>query len=214
MNTMLRRKICRIASISALLMLTIVGLAPAGSQSPAHPTKVLTFYPAVPTGRARSGSCWTDSIADNRRGAWRCMGGNEIYDPCFETPRLSGGVICGADPVANVSGFILKLTEPLPAPSSRAPSDPLPWLLKLADGSVCQSLGGNANWVNGKALPYGCSDSRGCSDSDCSYQTGITDDLVRRKKIWIAEKIAFTVSSDGKTTLLKHEWIAVEAAWK
>lgn len=214
MKMMLRRKTFRTASISGLLMLTIVSLAPAESQPPAHPTKLLTFHPAVPRGQTRRGHCWTDSIADfGRRGAWRCMVDNEIYDPCFETPRLTDGVICDANPATNKSGFILELTEPLPAPSSQVPSHPLPWLLKLADGSVCQSLGGSANWVNGKALPYGCSHLRECSDSDCPYQAGLTPDL-RRGKIWMAEKIAFEVSSVGKTTLLKDEWIPVEAAWK
>ncbi len=87
-------------------------------------TAVSVFAPTAPKGPPRSGECWTDSIAVARSGVWRCMLGNEIHDPCFTSPGLKGAVICDADPARNNPGFIVKLTKPLPTPSSRGTAGP------------------------------------------------------------------------------------------
>ena len=49
-------------------------------------TEVIFFRPPLPsrTTATQSGRCWTESIAVNRPGAWRCMDKNMIFDPCFE----------------------------------------------------------------------------------------------------------------------------------
>jgi hypothetical protein len=75
-------------------------------------TEVTVFRPPVPSGPSRSGECWTESIAVSRSGAWRCMVGNEIYDPCFSSAGLIDAVICDANPAKGSAGFILKLTKP------------------------------------------------------------------------------------------------------
>jgi len=67
----------------------------------------------APTGEPQEGNCWTSSLAVWREDAWRCIAGNAIYDPCFSTDE---SVICGANPNAPTTSFLLLLTEPLPAP--------------------------------------------------------------------------------------------------
>ncbi len=185
------------------------------TRPPADSTEDLNFRPTVPKGEPRSGYCWIVSSASTERGAWRCYVGDYIYDPCFETPRLSEAVICGANPATNESGFILQLTKPLPAASWHQPlSRYSPWLLKLADGSVCERETGTADWYHGTPLLYGCSDSR-ClfGDAPCPYEAELTDH-VKHGRIWMAEKFVLKRSSTAKTILLKHEWVAVEEAWR
>lgn len=174
-------------------------------------TQVNTFRPAAPTGRRRSGDCWTESAAVDRPEGWRCAAGNEIYDPCFAVAGLKDAVVCGADPARHTSGFVLKLTKPLPA---RTPSDvaaPLPWLLKLADGSVCELTTGTSAQVDGQDVPYECSDSRRCND-DCPYLTGLTT-RVNRDTVWTVDKVAFR-SSRGQVKLLKRHTVVVVAVWQ
>ena len=175
-------------------------------------TQVITFHPAAPKGPQRQGHCWTDSAAVDRLGAWRCMVGNSIYDPCFTNPELKDAVICDTDPARDKPGFVLKLTKPLPEPTSQRLPDPLPWLLKLADGSICEVSTGTIASVNGQDVPYECSDSHECTDDGCPYMTGLTTNL-KRAKAWMAEKVAFRSSKTG-LELLKRESIPVVAAWK
>lgn len=190
--------------------------ASAGSAPPVNSailaTRVITFHPAAPEGPERRGHCWTDSVAVDRPDAWRCMAGNAIHDPCFTNPELKDAVICDADPARDKRGVILKLTKPLPAPTSNRRPDPLPWLLKLADGSICEVSTGTIALVGGQEVPYGCSDSRKCTDDGCPYMTGLTTNL-KRAKVWMAEKVAFRSSKTG-LELLKRESIPVVAVWK
>jgi hypothetical protein len=175
-------------------------------------TKVSAFTPAIPVGRSRSGHCWTDSIAVRRRGAYRCMIGNEIYDPCFTNLNLSGAVICGANPASGEKGFILKLTKRLPKPSGHQPSHPRPWLVKLADGTTCEIQTGTTAFVAGVVVPYGCSDSQKCDDSGCPYMTGLTEDF-KQGKVWMADKVSFSSSANG-LKLLSRNQVPVAAVWK
>ncbi len=140
------------------------------------------------------------------------MLGNEIHDPCFSGPGLNGAVICDADPSKNTPGFVVKLTKPLPKPSSEEPPDPRPWLVKLADGTLCEIETGTTSMVNGIVIPYGCSDSRECSDSGCPYMTGLAEHF-KRGKVWTATKIGY--SSDAKgLRLLSRKRVTVAAVWK
>ncbi|HTY55894.1 MAG TPA: hypothetical protein VMB26_11860 [Candidatus Binataceae bacterium] len=175
-------------------------------------TKVITFRPAAPTGPHQRGNCWTDSIAVDRPGAWRCMVVNSIYDPCFTNPKLKTAVVCDAEPVTNKPGFVLELTKPLPEPRSKRLPDKLPWLLKLADGSTCEVSTGTTAFVNGVTIPYGCSDSQKCNDDGCPYMTGVTEHL-KRGKVWIVDKVAFRSTKTGME-LLKRETMPVVAVWQ
>lgn len=196
--------------VTALLIALV--FAQAAIAGPMERTEVTVFQPAVPSGPSRSGNCWTDSIAVSRPGAWRCTVGNEIYDPCFSNSRLTGAVICDANPAKRTPGFILKLTKPLPKPSSQTPAHPRPWLVKLADGSMCEIQTGTIAFVAGMDVPYGCSDSQKCNDHGCPYMTGLTDKF-KRGKLWTADKVAFG-SSDKGLKLLSRKPAAVKAVWK
>jgi hypothetical protein len=177
-----------------------------------QPTRVTVFSPPIPVGRSRSGHCWTDSIAVARGGAYRCMIGNEIYDPCFTNFNLSGAVICGANPASGDKGFILKLTKRLPKTPGHEPSHPRPWLVKLADGTVCEIQTGTTAFVAGVVVPYGCSDSRQCDDNGCPYMTGLAEDF-KPGKVWTADKVAFSSSANG-LKLLSRKQVPVAAVWK
>src|SRR5262249_44649744 len=157
--------------------------------------------PGVPKGRRRRGECWTESAAVDRPEAWRCAAGNEIYDPCFAVAGLADAVVCGVDPARRKDGFVLDLVKPLPARSPSEVSEPLPWLLELADGSVCELSTGTSAEVAGQDVPYECSDSRPCTDR-CPYLTGVASNL-RRGTVWHADKLAFRSSRHG-VTLLKR----------
>ena len=175
-------------------------------------TQVIIFRPAIPKGKARSGYCWTDSIAVDRRGAWRCMEDNSISDPCFEVRGLKKAVVCDADPATDNAGFVMNLTKPLPTPSS-GPRVTRPWLLKLADGSVCEIETGTISQVNGVDVPYDCSDSRGCDDhGNCPYLTGLAESL-KSGKVWRAQKFTFSAGSEGIKEL-KREWVKIVSVWK
>src|SRR5262249_51652354 len=120
------------------------------------PTEVTIFHPSIPSTKVQlQGNCWTESIAVNRSGAWRCMRKNMIYDPCFEVSGWTQQVICGANPVEHKSGFPLTLTMPLPS-LPRDNTLPRPWLLELADGSVCAAATGTVAVIEGNPVLYPC----------------------------------------------------------
>jgi hypothetical protein len=186
--------------------------AAGNGSGPAKKTEVTLFQPRIPGGPSRSGECWTDSIAVSRTGVWRCMVGNEIYDPCFSSAGLTDAVICDANPAQGSAGFILRLTKPLPKASSWVPGHPRPWLVKLADHTTCEIQTGTIAFVAGLDVPYGCSDSQKCSDKGCPYMTGLTGKF-KRGKVWMADKVTFK-SSDKGLQLISHTPVAVSAIWR
>lgn len=194
-----------------LVSLLLPGLPVAAG--PVQKTAVSVFAPTVvPKGAPRNGECWTDSIAVARSGVWRCMLGNEIHDPCFTSAGLKDAVICDADPTSNNPGFLVKLTKPLPKPSTDEPPNPRPWLVKLADGTTCAIETGTTSMVDGIVIPYGCSDSKGCNDSGCPYMTGLAEHF-NRGKIWTATKIAYSSNNKG-LKMLSRKRVTVAAVWK
>src|SRR5580704_2213338 len=125
--------VAALAALPALLAAPVVaGAAP--------PTAVHVFAAAVPKGKPIAGNCWTTSIATNRHGAYRCMAGNSISDPCFttSTPDI---VVCDPNPVAGEPGFAMRVHGPLPA-SPPVKGTVMPWLVELYDGIVCMPLTG------------------------------------------------------------------------
>ena len=126
------------------------------AQSVAPTTQVTWFTPSVPSGPIQEGSCWTRSIAADRPGAWRCMIGNGIHDPCFQVPPMENEVICDANPVLDKSGFVMKLTRPLPLETVPSAPSPAPWILQLEDGSVCEPFTGTRPAVNDQPAVWSC----------------------------------------------------------
>jgi hypothetical protein len=84
------------------------------------------------------------------------MIGNEIHDPCFQVPPLENEVICGANPAFGKTGFVVKLTKPLPEHSGQRAVLPSPWILELADGSVCEPFTGTRPAINGEPAVWSC----------------------------------------------------------
>src|SRR5260370_2993028 len=201
-------------TLFALLLLSASSLAVAALGSePARRTKVIVFQPSIPTEQARSGDCQTYSIAVSRPGVWRCIADNEIYDPCFENSKLRGSVICHSNPATGSTEFLLRLNKPLPPPSKSSVADSLPWLMKLADGSICERETGTISSVNGEDVPYDCSDSKKCrDDGKCPDFTGLAANI-KGGDIWRRDKIAYSVFG-GQTTVLKHQHLMVESVWK
>ncbi len=162
-------------------------LATARAQMPVSPlivtrTSVIRFEPQVPSGDVREGSCWTESIAVTRPGAWRCTVGNAISDPCFVVAWNHDQLVCDADPALKRDGFVLKLTKPLPKPSSREQKVE-PWVFRLADNSICEAMTGTLPAVNGEPARWSCA----IHIRDQVRPDGVVTTLTPGK-IWLANK--------------------------
>ncbi len=166
-------------------------------------TEVIQFTPAIPTGPAQSGRCWTNSLAVIRDGAWRCMMDNDIADPCFavgEKPTM----VCGADPAANKAGFIVNLTEPLPKSDipAQARQAYQGWLIRLADGTLCGFATGATTGVNGERANYLCTD-----------QSVILGDL-KPGQVWTAQKAVVSIGANGPQLDKGPETVVIRTVWQ
>lgn len=120
------------------------------------PTKVIVFHPAGTHGAVVAGACaMGESAALDRTDAWRCMVGNEIYDPCFSAAPHATTVICAATPTTPI-GIKVQLAGPLP--THRPAHDTQAWILLLGDGTTCSFDTGGTFGINGQRANYGCSD--------------------------------------------------------
>ena len=210
----------RLKTTGALILTAcVIALSPVDAipLSPFNPpTEVTIFRPPFPsTGGGREGNCWTDSIAVNRSGAWRCMLGNRIYDPCFEATGQTNQVICGANPVKHKDGFSLILTKPLPSrPQDKAP--PQPWLLELADGSLCEAATGTMAVIDGEPVRYPCNSPSPGESKASKLNCGLLDKL-HPAPVWRADKVCFTVSPSENGPpfqLQKRETVAIRRVWE
>jgi hypothetical protein len=164
-----------------------------------QPTEIIVFQPLSAIGQEESGSCWTLSIASPREGAWRCMVGNQIFDPCFSPEGETDYVICGEHPFSSSPGGVrLNLTQPLPelTPPSQT-SNVL--AMELEDGTRCRFLTtGTLFPVEDKYFNYGCSDDSILLD----VQPGVT---------WTATQAR--ISSDGQK-ILETILVKIIRVWK
>ena len=179
------------------LVLAAAVLALASTQA-VQRTRVTTYVPVIPAGRAVAGACWTRSIAaPTRPDAYRCMTGNSIYDPCF-VPKRSNVAVCDVDPVTNGRGFALRLTEPLPNEpvfTGRAQ----PWLVEVADGEVCIPLTGTHEAIDGQTILYECSESRALRNA--GSLSGLIDGSFTAGTVWRARRAVYQEASHmGKPT--------------
>ena len=176
-----------IASGMLVVTVCVAQIARAADASAPSQTRVSFFTPAIPKGTPRAGSCWTESIAVTRPGAWRCMIDNAIHDPCFQVPPLRGEVVCDANPATNQAGFVLKLTKPLPqtTPPSESPE---PWTMLLADGSICQPFTGTMPMVGGDGARWFCYDPSAPLDSPARSRGLVTK--FHPAKVWTVDRYA------------------------
>jgi len=169
----------------SLVLLSFLALG----RSEPRPTEVILYVPPSNLPAASTpGECWTSSIAAFARAdAWRCMGGDSIYDPCFGT-ALKDRVLCDVNPVAGKSGFQLILTKPLPAAESASATraNDSPWLIELEDGVWCSPFTGTNPEFQGQVAHWGC---RGGSM--------LLGDLNRKTRNWTAKRIVVAQTKSG-----------------
>lgn len=176
-------------------------------------TEVTFFMPAIPGGAAQEGSCWTRSIAADRPGAWRCMAGNAIHDPCFQVPPERDEVVCDANPAAGSKGFVMKLTKPLPVVSAPPAQSPSPWILQLTDGSICEPFTGTRPAVNGEPAVWSCI-KPGVPPSP---RTNSLVTQVHPGKLWTADRFAESAASMGPPTerrRVEAEVVPIVKVWE
>ena len=206
--------LARLGSIASILAATMLSFAAPSFTAPAAPsdTEVVFFTPSIPAGPPRDGSCWTRSIALDRPGVWRCMVGNEIHDPCFQAPPRENELVCDANPASGKTGFVLKLSKPLPA--QPAPSTwPSAWILKLADGSICEPFTGTRPAVNGEPAQWYCV-KRGVEPSPATNSL-VTQ--VHPGKPWVADRFAESAATGNPATAarrIRAETIPVLKVWQ
>jgi len=143
---------------AAALMLAFTAAAPKTNVIVFSPWSASGLQPAFTVVARVKGSCFTNSISTGRADAWRCMVGNDIYDPCFAS--ASGSVVaCADDPFARRVRLVTldKAVSKGKAPAAGFPSSKdEPWALRLSTGEVCQFITGATDEVQGMRLNYGC----------------------------------------------------------
>lgn len=158
--------------LAKLLALALTAVAVAAPTRIVH-LRVFSSSGAVvgvhPT-RTLRGSCWVGSIGLPRPDAWRCMVGNEILDPCLESPRGDTvPLVC----LAGTATVRLRLTKPLPLKERNRPEKTFfPWRLVLAGGDVCERFTGTAaGVVQGQGLVYGCTSGGTTTEPNRAHAT-------------------------------------------
>ena len=142
------------------------------------------------------------------------MVGNEIYDPCFQIPGLKGSVVCDADPASAKAGFRLKLTKPLPK-RSESEGEARPWMLQLADGTVCTIMTGTTPFVNNEALPYGCEikSEHPVKEEDQNVWTSLSETIDHSGPVWMVKEVTYQSGKDD-LQVLSSKSIAVKRVWQ
>jgi hypothetical protein len=190
----------RLAALALLVVVLSAGLALAAPR-----TRLVRFRAFAANGKViglevgatRKGSCFAGSIGLPRTGAWRCTIGNELLDPCLESPAgPSVPLIC----VDGTHGIPLRLTKPLPTAMGNGPEKRFfAWRLVLANGDVCEHFTGTAaGIVQGQGLEYGCTSG------------GLTTEPVKTHAAWTVRYVAKGVapSSLKRLSQLRLEHVA------
>ncbi len=166
------------------------------------PTQVVDFQAPTSSSAQEQGSCWTGSVVVGRAGAWRCMSGNRIYDPCFELPGGGNALACAVRPPwEEQPGVKLTLTEPLPeARGNVSLRGPRAWAIELDDGVRCAHMQGTVPAVDGVPAPYSCGNGR--------YILGEP----RGDAVWTATEIQ--VATDPLFAVLSSHDVGVKRAWR
>ncbi|MGH9919398.1 MAG: hypothetical protein ACRD6W_11110, partial [Nitrososphaerales archaeon] len=129
-----------------------------------------SLAPSIKTlGTLTGGNCWTGSLADGPNDyAWRCMDGNDIYDPCFASPGATNvtQVACAANPWSGV--YLMDLSSPLASASTGGSAD-WPWYIVLSNGAQCGKFdAAGPPVVDGVSLAYECGNNGAASMPDRS----------------------------------------------
>ncbi|PKN86740.1 MAG: hypothetical protein CVU51_06665 [Deltaproteobacteria bacterium HGW-Deltaproteobacteria-1] len=203
------------ACLSVLMVILITLCVPFTSQAVSSKkitkTKIIKFVPPIPSEK-REGSCWTNSNIIQRSDAWRCMIGNEIFDPCYIAQDKTT-IVCDSKPdIEKPTGFVLKLTQPLPEPDKVVVPSSSASMIELEDGTVCDAISGASAATDGirtERISYSCRMS--------SKNMVIFGDLIPGK-VWIAEKgilVEQKTNDDLPPMLVKDlRKVKIRTAWQ
>src|SRR5581483_2686038 len=115
--------------------------------------------PAIQITRTVNGSCFSGSIATDRKDAWRCNAGNILADPCFSSTKAPGYVLCPAAAWKR-AGIKIHLTSKLKLGNKRSPSTQGdPWAIQTDAGLRCAIATGATSVVAHKRANYACRSS-------------------------------------------------------
>ena len=174
----------------------------------ATPTNIIVFKtPDVLPISKESGSCWANSIAAPfRQDAWRCMTGNPIYDPCFET-KQKGLVFCPTGPLKS-EAILISLTKVLPKASvPQNLADNWAWFVKLKDGTYCSPFTGTRPFFSKDQVAF-----YGCNSTDKNQQIMLLGDLIKGT-VWKANK-AIVVKNVNDWVISSQQQVDVETIWQ
>ncbi len=210
------RRPTRAFVVLAFALIFFVSISSALAQPPVSSlsmteTSIVHFVPPVPANDTREGSCWTNSIAvPARHDAYRCMVENGIHDPCFIVPPNHDRLVCDADPALRTDGFLLKLIKPLPE-TSHAARRREPWILKLADGSICEAMTGTLPAVNGQPARWSCA----IHIRDQIRPVGVVTTLTPGK-IWMADRYPESAAGNSgePSSKVEAEKVPIKTIWE
>ena len=161
-------------------------------------TKLRVYFPNGHVGHVVDGSCAGGSLATPRVNAWRCVGANQIYDPCFSTGPHAKTVNCPKSPWLRAFVTQIRLAKPLPAVRSGGdPKRALPWAIKLFNGAVCTKFLGTRGVIAHKRATYGCTDRR----------TTLLNGPARARSLWtIAAAVGTRPPRIGRFAIQEAVW--------
>ncbi|MCL4533921.1 MAG: hypothetical protein M1370_02015 [Bacteroidetes bacterium] len=168
---------------------------------PVEFTDVIEFFPSLPLGRQARGDCWTSSNVLPRANAWRCMVGNDIYDPCFSQNANATWVACDVNPLNDGTGAGLQVSLVAPLTPDAWSSDTLyPWYIEMADGAKCYSLGRDSFAVGDDWANYACAGADFILGDPADDGSGV----------WLANRARLSPDSSA---VLRSDWEPVRTVW-
>ncbi len=147
-----------------------------------------------------TGSCESGSDAIGNVEVYRCMAGNEIYDPCWASS--AGGVLCMASPWADSVVHLSVADVPRGVDVGATDLDD-PWGVQLTSGARCLAAQGAHDTFGSHIVDYYCS---GASSDDLELLRGVD----RTGLMWTYQTAIFNGSSlvAGPTVSVASAWFA------
>jgi hypothetical protein len=156
-----------------------------------------TGAPAIKVRPVR-GSCFSGSLTSARSDAWRCITGNDLYDPCFSAAVAPGVVVCpNYDPTR---GTEIRLTKRLPVAQANhgtSSAKSRPWALELYSGVYCGLASGALSVVDGLPNDYFCGPRA---------KSGLWGSPRRSTEPWTIFSAPFAAKTLSRRVSIKHAW--------
>lgn len=189
-----------IRSVSVLIVAALVAAASASatSSTTTHIYQAFTSSgkPAIKITKTVKGICVGGSSATDRNDAWRCFGGNFVYDPCFSSSKAKGILVCPGNPWSR-SGVELKVSGKLQFPDKQKPSTSgMPWAIQTTTGLKCVIATGATTVLQKQRLNYICMKSK----------DGLWGSPSRKHEPWKIDIAPSTATKLSKTVAIKTAW--------